>query len=770
MENKLSVVGKSLRRVEALEKACGETLFIDDMPLPECWLGGTVRADVPRGKIRAIRRDPDFDWESVVFADAGDIPGTNAVSMIRDDYPALAPGEISFPTQAVALIAAPDRQTLMKALSSVSLDIEELPPVLDVEEAAEGRTVIWGSNNVMDEYHVSSGDTEAAFSSADFIIEGTYRTKHQEHAYLETQGIVAMPGKDDSMEIIGSMQCPYYVHTALVKGFGCDPGKIVVKQAATGGAFGGKEDYPSILAFHAALLARKSGRPVKMVYDRKEDLLCTTKRHPSIIRIRTGVMKDGSITASDIDILLDGGAFTTMSKVVLSRSILHATGCYFIPAADIRARAVATNTPPNGAFRGFGVPQSAFAMERHMDRIARETGIEPLSLREKNLMKNGSSFPFGQVLKEGVSAGLVLEKVLEISGYREKRRQFEEENKRSPSVRKGIGLSLSLHGGGFTGNGEESISGVASVRVTEERKVEVLVSSVEMGQGASTVLAMIAAETLGLDLSDVRHHMPDTSAVPNSGPTVASRTTMYVGKLVQEACLKLAKKMGEKAGDLEALPAGSFEYAGGKFTNRADGREIRFFDLADALVSQPECLEASVQYSPIPGFSWSEDTYTGDAYKAYAWIANVVEVAVDMDTYEIQPLKAYISAEAGKAISPVLASGQIEGGSLQAFGYAYLENISMKNGAYATAHLNQYLIPTSLDSPDFLVDLQEVPFPGGPYGAKGLGELPMDSGAPAIAAAVEHAAGVFPDRIPITGEYLHFLLSGTNSQKEQGTA
>jgi len=245
---------------------------------------------------------------------------------------------------------------------------------------------------------------------------------------------------------------------------------------------------------------------------------------------------------------------------------------------------------------------------------------------------------------------------------------------------------------------------------------------------------------------------------------------MYVGKLVQDACLKLAEKMGEKAGDIQELPSGSFVYGRGKFKNRADGREIPFFDLADLLASHPECIEASVQYSPIPGFSWSEETYTGDAYKAYAWVANVVEVAVDMDTYEIQPLKAYVSAEAGKAISPVLASGQVEGGSLQAFGYAYLEDISMKNGAYTPAHLNQYLIPTSLDAPDFQVDLQEVPFSGGPYGAKGLGELPMDSGAPAIAAAVEHAAGVFPDRIPITGEYLHFLLLGTIPQKRQGGA
>ncbi len=539
MDETTAVVGSPVPRTDGLAKACGSAQFLDDLSIDGCWIGGTVRAQVPRGKLREIRLDPSFDWGRVVLVTARDLPGINAVSMIRDDYPALADLLISFPTQAVALVAAPDQETLGEALAAVSLAVEELPPILTVEDSIACTQVIWGENNIMDEYSIASGNSAEAFETADLIVEGTYRTKHQEHVYLETQGMAALPGEDGSLEVIGSMQCPYYVHSALVKALGFPPEKVRVRQTVTGGAFGGKEDYPSILGLHAALLALKSGRPVKMVYDRKEDLLCTTKRHPSVIRHRTGVKKDGTLTAAEIDIVLDGGAFTTMSKVVLSRSILHATGCYFIPHVSVRARAVATNTPPNGAYRGFGVPQSNFAIERHMDRIAEALGMDPLDLRKKNLLKNGSSFPYGQVLDEGMSAELVLDKVVEMSGYREKRRLFDEENRKNPFFRKGIGLSLGLHGGGFTGAGRRTISGSAAVRVPGGGKVEVLVSSVEMGQGASTVLPMIAAETLGLDLESVVHHVPDTSVVPNSGPTVASRTTMYVGKTVQDACISL---------------------------------------------------------------------------------------------------------------------------------------------------------------------------------------------------------------------------------------
>ncbi|NLB83331.1 MAG: xanthine dehydrogenase family protein [Synergistaceae bacterium] len=756
-EDKAPLIGSSPLRVDALEKACGEALYLDDLPLQGFWYGGAVRASIPRGKIRGFIKAPEFDWTRVTVVTADDIPGINAVAMIRDDYPALAKEIISFATQAVALIAAPDRKTLEEALRAFTVDAEEIPPLLTVEEALERKEIIWGKDNILQEYRVDSGDPSTAFAGADRIVEGTYRTGYQEHVYLETQGVIAIPGPEDSVEVLGSMQCPYYVHNALVKGLGLPAEKVRIRQTVTGGAFGGKEDYPSVLALQAALCARKSGHPVRMIFDRKEDLLCTPKRHPSVVRHRTALSSDGRILGADIDILLDGGAFTTMSKVVLSRSILHATGCYFIPNVSVRARAVATNTPPNGAFRGFGVPQSAFALERHMDKIALELGLSPSEIRRKNVLKPGDAFPYGQISSDGTSAKLVLEKVFEMSGYEEKRKSFEKSNTSSSPFKRGIGLSLCLHGGGFTGSGEESIAGKVSLRINPEiDRVDILVSSVEMGQGASTALAMIAAQTLGLKLEEVHHVPPDTAEVPDSGPTVASRTTMYVGKTIQEACLILTELIIKKAALLPEYEGKTLRLEKGVFVYGAEDT-IPFFSLTRQ-AGGSEGFFLTQGYSPPEGFFWNEEEFRGDAYKAYGWIANVIEVEVNMDSLEISPKNAWVAAEIGRAISPVMASGQIEGGILQALGYAYLEEFLMKDGKPVTAHLNQYLIPTTLDTPKFHVHIFETPFPEGPFGAKGLGELPMDSSAPALAAAVQQAAKVFPTAIPLTGEYLSSLL------------
>ncbi len=764
-EERVPLVGSSPLRVDALEKACGEALYLDDLPLQGFWYGGAVRASIPRGKIRGFIKDPAFDWTRVTVVTADDIPGINAVAMIREDYPALAGEFISFATQAVALIAAPDRETLGEALRAFTVDAEEIPPLLTVEEALEGKDIIWGTDNILQEYRVDSGDPSTAFAGADRIVEGTYRTGYQEHVYLETQGVIAIPSPEGSVEVLGSMQCPYYIHNALMKGLGLPAEKVRVRQTVTGGAFGGKEDYPSVLALHAALCARKSGHPVRMIFDRKEDLLCTPKRHPSLVRHRTALSSDGRILGADIDILLDGGAFTTMSKVVLSRSILHATGCYYIPNVSVRARAVATNTPPNGAFRGFGVPQSAFALERHMDKIALELGLSPSEIRRKNVLKLGDAFPYGQIPPDGASAKLVLEKVIEMSGYEEKRKSFEEANAFSSPLKRGIGLSLCLHGGGFTGSGEEAIAGKVSLRIDPEiDRVDILVSSVEMGQGASTALAMIAAQSLGLKLEEVRHVFPDTAEVPDSGPTVASRTTMYVGKTIQEACLTLAELIIKKAALLPEYEGKTLRLENGAFMDGAEN-SVPFFSLARQ-AGGSEGFIVTEEYTLPEGFCWNEEEFRGDAYKAYGWIANVIEVEVNMDSLEISPKNAWAAAEIGRAISPLMASGQIEGGTLQALGYAYLEEFVVKDGKPVTAHLNQYLIPTTLDTPKFHVHIFETPFPEGPYGAKGLGELPMDSAAPALAAAVQQAAEVFPSVIPLTGEYLASLLPSSSSEAQ----
>ncbi|MBD3337291.1 MAG: molybdopterin-dependent oxidoreductase, partial [Candidatus Eisenbacteria bacterium] len=379
--SRIQVIGSSPPRADAWAKVAGEARFLADLPARDAWVGGTVRAPIPHGRLRAVRRDPRFDWSRVALLTAEDLPGPNTVAMIRDDMPILADGMTRFLGEPVALVAAPDRETLAQALAAVRLDIVELSPVLAIEAAL--------SRPLLAEAAIRQGDAAKALETADRIIEGTYRTGHQEHLYLEPNGILATPRPEGGVEVCGSLQCPYYVHRALVTGLRLAPEQVVIRQTATGGAFGGKEDYPSILALHAALLALQAGRPVAMILDRTEDMQITPKRHPALIRHRTGVMRDGRLVAAEIDVVLDGGAYTTLSPVVLSRSILHAAGPYRLPHALIRGRAVATHTPPNGAFRGFGAPQSQFACERQMDRIARELGLSPLAVRRRNLLRDG---------------------------------------------------------------------------------------------------------------------------------------------------------------------------------------------------------------------------------------------------------------------------------------------------------------------------------------------------------------------------------------------
>lgn len=728
----MNLIGTSKIRVDGWAKVSGEARFVDDIQIPGAWCGGTVRSPVPRGRILGIDRDPAFDWSRVAFVTATDLPGPNAVSMIRDDHPILASGEVRFVAEPVALVAAPDPETLATAMAAVTVRIEELPAILTIEDSLAQIAVIWGDDNLIATYKINDGDSTAGFAKADRVIAGTYRTGHQEHLYLETNGMIAIPREDGGIEVLGSLQCPYYIHRALANGLGLPPEKIVVKQVTTGGAFGGKEDFPSVLAMHTAILASRTGKPVKMIYERSEDIRSTTKRHPSLVHCRTGVMNDGTLVAVEIDLVLDGGAYTTLSPVVLSRSILHAAGAYRIPNVSIHGRVVATNTAPNGAFRGFGAPQSIYAIERQIDRIAMELDLDPYELRRKNLLRDGDRLPFGQVLGNDVAASHVLERAVSLSGYEEKRASYSDQN--DSEVSRGIGLSLYFHGGGFTGEGEEKIAGKVRVRFDESGHLDILVSTVDMGQGASTVLCMIASEALGLPLERVRHPEPDTSTVPDSGPTVASRTTMVVGRILVDACNDLLAKL--------------------KRANVTPLKERDILESATRFVESHGPLIGEATYSPPPGHRWNDETYRGDAYKAYSWGADVVEVEVDRATREVRPVRTTVVVEIGRAINPVLAIGQIEGGTLQALGYGYMEEVKVLDGRYLNDRLTTYIIPTSLDAPDLKVEIAERPYQHGPFGAKGLGELPMNGGAPALAAAIDQATGRFTTDIPVTPEKL----------------
>ena len=691
-------VGRNVRRKDSDAKVTGAAKYIDDLTFPGMLHGRTIRSTIPRGRLNAIRLD--FDATGFTVVDYRDVPGRNVVALIDDDQPCLAEHEIYHYAEPILLLAHADRDPL--ALADVQIDYTPQPAVFDPERSTRS------FKNIA----IDKGAIEEGFRVADVVVEGEYRTAHQEQLYIETNGMIAVP-EGSGITVYGSMQCPYYVHRALTVTLGMPAERVRVVQTETGGGFGGKEEYPSHIACHAALLALKAKRPVKLIYDRVEDLVATTKRHPSIVRHRTGLTNDGRLVAMDIDVLLDGGAYCTLSPVVLSRGIIHASGPYRCPNVRIRGRVMRTNTPPNGAFRGFGAPQTQFAIEVHMDRIGTQLGIDPVTLRKKNALRPGDTTATGQVLGDDASAIDVLQAAVKRTGFTRKFKQWQGTNK-------GIGLSLFFHGSGFTGIGETKLASRASLELTATG-VRILVASTEIGQGTRTMHAQIVADTLKLPYDDVEVSEADTNRVPDSGPTVASRTCMIVGGLLQRAAEQMRTKLGG------TTPAEYFRRHG------------------------PVVI--TTQYERPPGLEWNDDRYLGDAYGAYGWGCNVVEVEIDRTTWAVRPAKVTAVLEIGKAIHPAMAIGQVEGGTAQGLGYALLEEVVMRDGRMVNATLTNYIIPTPPDTPPIETVLLERAYQYGPFGAKGVGEMPIDGPAPAVVNAIRHA-GHDVRAIPVTPERL----------------
>ena len=729
------LIGRSVPRKEGRDKVTGRARYVDDLVFPGMLHGATVRSSVARGRIRAIHFDNGIPWDEFTIVTAKDIPGENCIALILHDQPCLASEVVNHPEEPVVLLAHADKYLLEEARRAVRIELDPLPAVFSIEDSLAKKEIIWGQDNVFKKFLVEKGDVDAAWAAAGIIVEGEYETAAQEQLYIEPNGMIAVATRGDGVTVWGSMQCPYYVHKALVPLFGLPKEKIRVVQAETGGGFGGKEEYPSMIAAHAALLAWKSGKPVKIIYDRAEDMAATTKRHPSRTRHRTGVTRDGKLVAMEIDFVIDGGAYCTLSPVVLSRGTIHAAGPYECPHVRIRSSAVATNAPPHGAFRGFGAPQSIFALERHFDRVAKACGLAPDEFRRKNFIRAGGTLAVSQVIREAVDLPRLMDRAFAESEYHAKRERFMRENP-GARVKKGVGFAAFLHGAGFTGSGEEFLASVVAVEATGEGRVRVLAASTEIGQGTNTVFTQIAADALALDPALIEIAPPDTAAVPNSGPTVASRTTMIVGKLVESAALGLKQTLISSGLLCETYSTQEFQGACAEY------------------IRKHGALRATTQYAPPPGIHWDDEKYQGDAYGAYAWAVYVAEVSVDTVTYEIRVDDFVAVQEVGKVIHPVLAAGQIEGGVAQAIGYALYENVVWHEGRMVNAQMTNYIMPTSADVPPIRVFFEENPYPFGPGGAKGLGELPMDGPAPAIVNAIEQATGASITRIPVTPEVL----------------
>lgn len=691
-------IGRPVAKIDHASKADGSAVYVCDYATDGMLYGKLLRSKTARARILGYRA-PKLP-EGYFIVDKNDVPGDNQVHIVLDDTPVFACDTVEYIGDPILMVAGPDESEVGRILSEIEVELEELPAVLDMRE----------SDTVFFDFHYGKGDVDKAFAEADNIYEEEFSTGYQEQAYLETQGMIARP-EDGRIFVHGSMQCPYYVHGAVAKALGLAKDKVRVFQDVTGGGFGGKEAYPSILACQTAVAAWKAQKPVRVVFDRREDMEYTSKRHPSICKYKAAV-KNGKVTAMDIDVLYNSGAFTTLSLVVLQRGIICANGIYNIENLKVRGRAVKTNTVPTGAFRGFGAPQTFFAAEMFMEHLAKELGRDPLEFKLTHAVRQGDQTSTRGIYHFPVPIPAMVEQVDKACGYREKYEKYKSQTGR---YRRGIGMSMVFHGAGFTGSGERDlIKAVARLRKYADGTVEALTANTDMGQGLKTTFAKIIANELDIPLDRVVVDNPDTDRVPDSGPTVASRSLMIVGELLRRAAIKLKEQW-------------------------KDGAE----QTVEERFEQPDFV--------VP---FDLEDFSGDAYPVYSWSVNAVELEVDTFTGLANVLGAWGSYDVGTPIDENIVTGQMEGGFLQGIGYASTEYMTADSkGRIRNNSYSDYIIPTSVDVPDMRVMLYTEEYPPGPYGAKGAGELPTVGPAPAYIAALEQAlGGVKLNHAPFTAE------------------
>jgi Aerobic-type carbon monoxide dehydrogenase, large subunit CoxL/CutL homologs len=702
-------IGRPAPRIDIPDKIAGKAKYIGDIKFEGMLYAKTLRSGEVRARILSIEY-PELP-EGYYIVDRNDVPGRNRVKMVLYDQPFFAEGVVNYIGEPIALVVGPDKDVLLDILSKIHVEYEKMEPVYGIDDGLSTNWPIYGDVNTFADCEITKGNIEEIKGSAKHVLEGEYETGYQEQFYLETQGVVGLY-RDGKVTIYGSIQCPYYVKNAVMECLGFDAGRVQIVQVTTGGAFGGKEEYPSLIGGQAACAALKTKQPVQIIFDRDEDIEFTTKRHPSKIKLKSYLNDDLKITGMEADIKLDAGAYAGLSGVVLQRTVFAAIGAYNVENIVVRGKAIATNKVVSGAFRGFGGPQAFFALEMHMEHIAHELRIDSLNLKIKNLLKQGDKTSTGGLFRERIALPEMIDRILNMSGYKEKKVLFEDERKKGRL--KGIGLSVFFHGGGFTGKGERDlIKGEVKLVKHPDETVEILAANVEMGQGAQTGLRKIAAAALGIPLDRVIYKNPDTDRVPDSGPTVASRTTAVVGRLVKDAAEDLKDRWNE--GDT---------------------------------------VEAVRRYKYPEGYTWDDNALSGDAYTSYSWGVNVVEIETDPLTYESTINGVWAVFDIGNAIDTRIVKGQIDGGMLQGLGYGSMEVMENNQGRFSQRTCTDYIIPTSKDAPQIYSKLICQPSSNGPFGAKGLGELTLVGAPAAYTIAVQEAAQIKINKIPVRPEHL----------------
>ena len=689
-------ISTSINKVDNEEKISGSALYVADMEMNGMLYAMTKRSTIACGWIKHIYIPPMPEGYYIV--DYRDIPGPNVVKVIKDDWPIFAEKMVNYIGEPILLVVGPKKEEVIRILNNIVVNYIEKEPNFE-----------WTNKAI--HYAFDKGKGSRIFDEADHLITETYETGYQEQAYIEPQGFLGYP-EHGKITLVGSVQCPYYVKNAVVYALDTLPKNVRVIQATVGGAFGGKEEFPSLIGCQLAVAVNKIQKPIQLIYERHEDMTVTTKRHPSKTVFEAAI-KGNEIIGLRAYVGIDAGATIGLSGVVLSRALLAVSGVYTFDHLSVSGDVFITNTVPNGAFRGFGAPQMFFAIEMFIDHVAEELGVDAYLFRRRYLAKQGDLTSTSGIFRDPVLMPRMIKKAMDVSGYTRKRKLF----KQSQSL-KGIGMSWFFHGCGFTGSGEkDKIKAKVKLKKISDGTVYILVAAVDMGQGVRTTFRKLVSHLLEISLDKVVFDLPDTDYVPDSGPTVASRTMMIVGGLLARAAEKMKRRFHE-----------------------------------------PE-LTIVKQYQQPKEIVYDEEAFKGDAYPAYSWGVQVVEVEVDPVTYEVKVNHTWSVYDIGKAIDERIVMGQADGGIVQGMGYGYLEVMDHQSGKIRQSNMTDYIIPTAKDTGKMETYLFENPYAYGPYGAKGVGELTLIGGAPAIAKAIEHAIGKRVTKLPVSPEYIMELMN-----------
>ena len=749
----LEVVGESVHRPEERAKVIGEAKYADDYQFEGMLYGATKRSDHPHARILSIDTSKAVAYPGIVTVlTHEDIPGENIHGLVFDDWPCLAGEKVRYMGDPIAIVAAETQEAASSAAELVEVEYEVLPRVIDPIAAHEKNAPLVHEDredgNLLKHIKVRKGDVVRGRQEADVIVERTYRTPTTEHAFMEPECSIAVPAKYDEehekLTIYCGTQIPYSDRIQVERIMGLADKEVRVRGTLVGGGFGGKEDLVS--QAHVALLASATNRPVKILLSRHESLLYHPKRHATVIKIATGAKRDGSLVFVEAELFGDTGAYASLGDKVMARATTHATGPYEVPHAKIDCYAMYTNNPPAGAFRGFGVTQSAFAVESNMDLIAEALGMDPLEFRRKNAQKAGSTTVTGQVMRESVGLIETIDKVRETTiattnssdfkwGWREGYKAY------------GWGVACAYKNSGLGGGAPDKSE--VEIEAYEDGSIEVRTSAADLGQGIGMMIAQFSAEELGLPYEQVKVLLSDTDLTPDGGKTTASRQTFMTGNAARLAAITLRKALSSVSAEYFNVSPDQLKFSSGKI--QSNGQSISLGEVVAWMKAQGQQPRAFYLYQAPETRPLGED---GDMHFAFSYATQAALVEVAMDTGEVKVKNVISAADVGRAINPRSVQGQIEGGIMMGLGNCLTEEYIIEDGVPWSVFFSRYKIPGIKHLPKIISYIVEDPVSTGPYGAKGVGELAPIGIAPAICNAIYNAIGIRVYSTPVDQDAL----------------